>query len=226
MSKSFNPEFAELLSEVFFRCSIVPLDVTQEHIDEALRSANFALVKFNNKGVKEYQLVQQSIPLVAGTASYSLAAGTLDVWSAVLHRGTQDIPVWPIGRVDYQRIPSKTTQGRPFNYFVDKGQTGTAQRTITFWPSPENSTDTVTIWAWVRSDDQLSMAQTVPMAYEWLDAYAAEIAARMARKYKPDAVDSLKAEAAEAFLDARATDRDRSPTRFRMRGYSRPRGGR
>ncbi len=47
MARTFNPQFAELLSEAFARAEIRPIGVTQEHIEEAIRSANYLLTDFS-----------------------------------------------------------------------------------------------------------------------------------------------------------------------------------
>lgn len=225
MTKTFNPQFADLLSESFSRVGIRPAVVTQEHIDEALRSAQLLLVEFSNRGVKQYQLVNQQFTTVTGQAAYTLDIGTLDVWSAICTQNNVDIPIWPMGRLDYQRIPNKENQGRPFNFFIDKGQTGNGQRIMYLWPAGENNTDVISFWAWTRTADQVAMLQTAPMAYEWFDAYAAGIAARMAEKYAPSLWEAKVMNAEKAFVFARQADRETAPTRFRMRGYCRPRSG-
>lgn len=227
MSRTFNPKFADILSEAFARgTDFKPLDIAPEHIEEAIRSANLALVKFSNKGVKQYQLIQQTFTTTANDAEYLLAAGVLDVWAAVLTRDGFDTPMWPMGRVDYFDIPSKDNPGRPFNYFVNKGESGNTARSIFLWPAAQNNTDVVTYWAWMRNEDVLTLGQDSPMAYEWFDAYAAELAARLAGKYAKDKVAGLEATAETAFKDAMAGNRERAPTRLRMRGYCKPRGGR
>ena len=219
MSTTFNPEFAEILSEAFSNCGIRPQTVTSEHIDEAIRSANLGLLKFSNRGVKQYQLVFKQLSLVAGTASYSLPADTLDIWAATILCDGAETPIWPISRLDYMNIPKKTTTGRGYNYFVDKGKTGTTQRQVYIWPTPDRSTDVINYWAWTRNADQNDLNQTSPVAYEWIDAYATEIAARLALKYAPDRLATLVPMAEAAFIFAKEANRERAPVRFKMRGY-------
>lgn len=225
MSTSFDPTFAEVLSEAFSNCGIRPQLVTSEHIDEAIRSANFALVKFSNRGVKQYSLSYRQLSLVSGTATYSLPADVIDVWAATTLRSGAETPIWPISRTDYLTIPNKTTTGRSYNYFIDKGKVGTTQRTIALWPVPDRSTDVLNYWALTRHTDVTDLSATGPMAYEWVDAYALEIAVRMALKYAPDRLDTLSILAGQAFELAYDANRERAPVRFKMRGYVKPRGG-
>ena len=131
--------------------------------------------------------------------------------------------IWPISRVDYLNIPKKTTLGRSYNYYVDKGKIGTTQRVIYLWPAPDRSTDVINYWAWTRHTDVTDMNAVSPMAYEWLDAYATEIGVRLALKYAPDRLAALVPLAMDAFKMAREANRERAPVRFKMRGYVKPR---
>ena len=96
MSRQFNPTFPQLLAESFSRILIRPLQITQEHIVEALRSANLMLIEFQNHGVNQFQLIEQTIDLEEDEATYDLMEGAIDVWSAVHRRDGLDTPVWPM----------------------------------------------------------------------------------------------------------------------------------
>jgi hypothetical protein len=223
MSTTFDPTFAEVLSEAFSNCGIRPQLVTQEHIDEAIRSANYALVKFSNRGVKQYSLSYRTLTLNPASASYVLPEDVIDVWAATTLRDGAETPIWPISRTDYLTIPKKTNTGRPYNYFFDKGATGTNQRTIYLWPMPDRTTDVLNYWALTRHTDVTDLSSVGPMAYEWLDAYANEIAVRMALKYAPDRLAGLTTLAEQSFQLAYSANRERAPVRFKMRGYIKPR---
>lgn len=228
MARDFNPQFAELLSESFSRAEIRPINVTQEHIDEALRSANFLLTEFTNRGVHQFQLVEQEITTVAGTATYDLMAGALDVWHAVYRRDNSDTPIWPFSRSDYHSLPNKDADGRPNQYFSDRGKTGNTTRTVTLWPVPDRSGDTLKLWVWARPDSQ-TFGATAPIAVEFEDAFADGLALRLAKKFNRLKVDELTIDyrgrdgKSGSFELACTAARERAPARFRMRGYTRGR---
>jgi hypothetical protein len=159
--------------------------------------------------------------MVAEQATYNLPAGTVDLWSAVLRRSGSDTPVWPMGRMAYEFIPDKTQTGRPFNYFVDRAKTGTTTRTVTLWPVPDNDTDTLECWVWEFAQDAGKIGQTLSVAKEWVDAYAANLAKRLCVKFAPHKYAMLASEAEMAFSLAKGTDRERAPLRLRMSGYVR-----
>jgi hypothetical protein len=222
-TRLFNPDFAALLSEAFARCLIRPAVVNQEHIDEAMRSANLTFIKMAAISQQQFQMQEVTLSLVAGTPEYDLPVGALEAWSAVLRKDDQDTPVWPMSRVNYQRIPNKTNEGRPFNYLMERGKVGNDQRTVTLWPVPDTTGDELLVWCVMRPEDVTAMPETLGIAWEWFDAYAAELAQRIARKFAPELVADLKAESNEAVGLAKHSDRERAPLRLRMRGYTRGR---
>lgn len=225
MARTFNPEFAEILSESFSRALIRPMQVTQEHLDEALRSANFVLTQFTNLGVTQFQLVEQVIPLVDGTATYDLMEGALDAWHVMYIRdGMSETPVWPMARSDYHSLPDKESPGLANQYFTERGKTGNVTRTITLWPVPDRSTDSLSVWVWCRANTQTNdINLTAPIGVEFIDAYADAIALRMAKKFNPSVVSGLTVDAKESFGIAFSAARERTPVRLRMRGYTRGR---
>jgi hypothetical protein len=207
-----------MLSEAFSRVLIRPANVTAEHIEEAIRSANLMLIDFSTKGVHQYQLIETVISTVIGQASYDLPAGTIDVWHAILRRDNRDTPVWPMARSDYHSIPNKDNPGRPFNYFSERGKVGEVARTITLWPVPDKI-DSLRIWVWVFAESVGKMAETLSVSKEWFDAYASALTARLAEKYAPTLFEQKMALAAQAFMQANRTGRERTTLRLRMRGY-------
>lgn len=223
MARAFNPQFHELVSEAFARAEIRPNQVTQEHLDELIRSAGFVLTDFTNRGVTQFQLVKQTITLEAGTPTYDLMDGAVDAWHVMVIRDGQYSPVFPFSRSDYHSLPDKDNEGRPIQYFTERGVTGTTSRTITLWPVPDRA-DTLDVWVWCWAEDQTSLAQDAPISREFIDAYADALALRMAKKFNRMAVAGLEQDALISFGRAFSTNRERAPARMRMRGYVRGRG--
>lgn len=216
-TRDFTPTFADMLSEAFSRIQIRAANVVEEHITEAIRSANLMLIDFGNRGVQQYQLIESTLALTATDATYDLPAGTIDVWHAIYRRDDSDTPIWPISRSDYHSIPDKTNPGRPFNFFVAREPVGDDTRTITFWPVPDRA-DSVLLWVWVQPESVEKMNETLGISKEWFDAYAAALAARLGRKFAPALVNDLSSEAGVAFLAARSATRERRDLRIRGRG--------
>jgi hypothetical protein len=217
-TRIFNPLLADFMSEALSRLQIRGVQITEEHITESVASANYMLAEWMGKGVNQFQLRQVDVALTATEPTYTLAAGTIDVWSAVFRRENRDTPVWPISRSDYESIPDKTNGGdRPIHCFVDKS---TNTRTVTLWPVPTRG-DTLRLWTWVRADDQTGIDENGSITFEWQEAYASEMCARLAEKFRPSAYTEKRALADSKFVLAQRGQRERAPTRIRARGYRR-----
>ena len=76
---------------------------------------------------------------ITADPSLSDVQATVDVLEAVIQRASEDLSIVRMGRQEYLSIPKKTTQGRPTQFYVDRQITPT----MTVWPVPENSTDTL-----------------------------------------------------------------------------------
>lgn len=221
-TRQFTPDFADLLSEAFSRVRVRPETVVEEHIKQAILSANLMLVELAGAGIEEFALTETIITLVDGTSIYNLPAGTVDVWYGIVRKANNDTPIWPISRDDFTSIPNKTTKGRPLNFFVDRSGIGETTRTITFWPVPGTaSADTVRLWVWRRPEAILKIGNDIGVSWEWLDCYAAGLAKRLAVKYAPDLEEKRAQEFGRAIVLAKRLGRNRAPTRIRATGYLR-----
>lgn len=220
-TRNFTPKFADMMSEAFSNCLIRSANVTQDHIEEVIRSADLMLIKFGNRGVNQYQLTEFAITLASGTATYNLPAGTDDVWSAILRQDNSDTPVWPMARTDYHALPNKTAAGDPFNFTVSTEAVGDATRTITLWPVPTAS-DQLRLWLWCQPEAVTKMNQTLSVGKKWYDAYAMELSWRMAMKFAPAREERLEQLAEQAFILASQSSRERRDLRIRARGGMRP----
>lgn len=90
------------------------------------------------------QVERTTQALTASTATYSLAADTLDVELASgdvagtvygTTSGDAESQVTVISLGDYMKLSSKTTSGRPSRVLIEKGTT----TNLTFWPVPDSS---------------------------------------------------------------------------------------
>lgn len=213
---TYNPEIADLLRESFERILLKPSDIGYDKIESGVRSANFVLQEFSNRGFKAYEMALVSQTVTAGDKDFTLPANALRVFTAVLRRGGVDTPMVTISREDYEAIPNKESKGRPSELFVDAGAAGITARTVNLWPVPENSTDIVRMWTLRRPERVVGLAEEPGIAIEWIDAFCAALAARLAAKYAPALESTRKADAEQAFQYARDADRDRAPLRMRM----------
>jgi hypothetical protein len=159
-----------------------------------------------NRGLNQWTIEQSTVTLTKGTGNYALGASTIDVLDAIVRRDSTDYTLQRISRGDYINIPTKTTQSRPAQFFVDRQ----IDPTLKLWPVPENSTDVVIIDKLVRMDDADTFTNTMDIPFRFYPCLAAGLAYYLAIKRAPDRVQLLKAVYEEEFERAASEDRDRT----------------
>ena len=131
---------------------------------------------------------------------------TIDILSGVVRRSGSDLSVTRISRDDYLSIATKTTAGRPTQFYVNRQITPTVQ----VWPEPENSTDIFIYDRLVRIDDADTAVDTVQVPFRFYPCLAAGLAYYIALKKSPEMVQLLKGLYEEEFVRAAEEDRDKA----------------
>ena len=203
-STDFELDVSDYIEEAFERCG---LEVrTGYDLKTAKRSLNLMLGDWANRGLNQWTIEQTTVVLTQGTGNYALGSSTIDVLNAVVRRSNTDYALERISRSDFINIPTKTQQGRPSQFFVDRQ----IDPTLKLWPVPENSIDTVIIDKLVRMDDADTFTNTMDIPFRFYPCLAAGLAYYLAIKRAPDRVQLLKAVYEEEFERAASEDRDRA----------------
>ena len=207
-SKNFEPDVGEFIEEAFERCGIELR--TGYDLKTARRSLNLMLAEWANRGLNQWTIVQRTQTVTQGTSSYNLGSDVIDVLSAVVRQGTgtsqTDISITRISRDDYLNVPSKNTQARPTQFFIDRQVTPV----IKLWPTPNNSTDIIVYDCLTRIDDADTATNTVDVPFRFYPCLAAGLAYYLSVKRAPERTQLLKAMYDEEFDRALAEDRDRA----------------
>jgi|TARA_R110000744_G_scaffold101658_1_gene195936 hypothetical protein len=103
-------------------------------------------------------------------------------------------------------IPTKSSTGRPTQFYVDRKITPL----VKVWPTPENSTDVLIYDRLVRIDDADASGNTLEVPFRFYPCLAAGLAYYISMKRAPDRMQQLKAVYEEEFLRAAEEDRDRA----------------
>jgi hypothetical protein len=205
---AFNPSNADIVIEAFSRCGLRGNKVDIQMLIEASSSFNYIFSSWSNKGILLYTVDLKSVALTAGVAELTLDADTTQILTAYIEIGSPPtgLEITPIDRNTYASIPNKTTAGRPTQYWVNR----LATPILTLWPVPDvSATYTLKYYRFRRLQDvNLTMAETADLIYRYLDAAAAELAARLAIKFAPDRYQQLRAEADLAFSRAFLEDQE------------------
>ena len=203
-SKDFELDVAEYVEEAFERCG---LEVrTGYDLKTAKRSLNLLLADWANRGLNQWTIKQRQVTLAVGDGEYGLDTDVIDVLSVVLRRDGTDYALERLSRSDYLNVPTKTTQGRPNQFFLDRQLTPN----LKLWPVPENTTDVVIYDALTRMDDADVYTNTMDLPFRFYPCLAAGLAYYIALKRAPNRVQMLKAVYEEEFERAATEDRDRA----------------
>ena len=203
-STNFELDVAEYIEEAFERCGLELR--TGYDLQTAKRSMNIMLAEWANRGLNQWTIEQRTQALTADDSDYSLGTDVIDILSAVVHRGTTDFSMSRISRDAYLSTPSKTTTGRPTQFFLDRQITPN----LKIWPTPENSTDTIVYDALTRIQDADSAINTMEIPFRFYPCLTAGLAYYISMKKAPDRIQFLKTVYEEEFERAMGEDRDRS----------------
>ena len=203
-STDFELAVDDYIEEAFERCG---LEIrTGYDLKTAKRSLNLMLAEWANRGLNQWTIVQRTQALTADDSEYDLGTDVIDVLSVVVRRSGTDFNMSRISRDAYLSIPTKTTTGRPTQFFLDRQITPN----LKIWPAPENSTDVIHYDALTRIQDADTMQNTLEIPFRFYPCLAAGLAYYISMKRAPDRVQLLKNVYEEEFDRAMAEDRDRS----------------
>jgi len=205
-SKNFELDVADYIEEAFERCGKEMR--TGYDLKTAKRSMNLLFADWANRGLNQWTITQTTVNMVQGTSSYTLDADTIDILSLVLRRSSTDYGLERLSRDDYLNIPTKSTQGRPSQFFLDRQ----ISPVLKVWPTPDNSTDQVIFDRLVRLDDADTPINTVELPFRFYPALAAGLAYYISIKKAPDRIVLLKQLYEEEMERAITEDRDRAST--------------
>jgi len=224
-SKDFELDVADYVEEAFERCGLELR--TGYDLKTATRSLNLMLAEWANRGLNQWTVSQNTIPMVADTTVYEVDSttptATIDVLDVFIRETiggiATDVPLSRMSRAEYSNVATKSTTGKPNQFFVNK----LLSPTITVWPAPDkSSTYTVYVNALSRMDDADAGANTMQVPFRFYPCLAAGLAYYIALKKAPDRVEMLKALYEEEFLRALSQDEERASFRVSpdLRSYN------
>ena len=202
---TFNPSLGELTLYSYNLCGLRNTSLLQEHMESARMATNLMLARWANQGVNLWCVDLVSVPLVQGTATYSVDADTVMILDAYMeidngNGAPIDRIILPISRTEYASYANKEQQGFTTTFWFDR----LISPTVTLWPVPDGSSAQYLKYYRVRriQDSALTNGQTVEIPYLWLEAFALGLAQRLAMVWAPDKIQLLKPLADEAYTIA------------------------
>lgn len=209
---NFSPSGGEIILNAFDRIQVRAPEIEQTQMQRAVMEMNLALVKFNNLQPNLWTVDLQSFPLLQGSATYSIPAETTMILDAFIRYSTNpvlDRYLFPISRTEYSTISTKSQQGFPSQYWLDR----LVSPTVNFYLTPDGAYPYTFFYYRVRQiqDATITGGFNVEVIYRFLDALTADLAHRLARIYKPELEQARKADRDEAWSIAATQDTEYVP---------------
>jgi|TARA_A100001015_G_scaffold318084_1_gene436869 hypothetical protein len=206
-SRDFDLDVAEIIEEAYERCGIEIR--TGYDARSARRSLNLMFADWANRGVNLWTVQQGTLTLISGTATYNssngLASPMADILEVALRRSGTDFEIDRLSRGEYLNIPTKTTQGRPSQFYFNRQ----VSPEVTLWPTPENSTDQLVYYYITRIQDADALVNTTDAPFRFLPCMVAGLAYYLSLKKRPELTQLLKVVYEEEFQRAADEDEDR-----------------
>lgn len=195
---AFNPGLGEVTLYAYQLIGIRPTALLQEHLETARMAANMLLSRWSNQGVNLWTVDLVTVPLVAGTSTYSVDPKTVMILDAYIAYGDPEIDriILPISRTEYASYPNKEQEGFPTTFWFDR----LLSPTVTIWPVPDGTQTSLKYYRTVQIQDaNLTGTQTMDVPYLWMEAFALGLATRLALIWAPEKAGGLKVAADEAY---------------------------
>lgn len=223
----FNMDFTEIAEEAWERAG---REMRSGYdLKTARRSMNLLTIEWQNRGLNMWTIEEGTINLEQGVATYNLPADTIDLLEHVVRTGAgnattqSDLNITRISVSTYASIPSKLSQGRPIQVYIDRGQ---ANPTVTVWPVPDQGTSgspyyILKYWRMRRIEDAGTGTNTADVNFRFLPCLVAGLAYYIAQK-EPELmarVQMLQAEYERQFDLAAQEDREKASLSLVPRVY-------
>jgi len=207
-STDFELDVSDYIEEAFERCGMSVR--TGYDLTTAKRSLNLLFADWSNRGLNRWTIEQSTVSLVAGTNSYNLDADTIDVLSAVIRTNAgastqSDVTIDRVSRDEFLNIPSKLSQAKPTQWYIDRSITPV----LNIWPTPDQSY-TFVYDRLTRIQDADDYTNTVEVPFRFYPCLAAGLAYYISMKKAPERMQLLKAVYEEEFQRAAYEDVDRA----------------
>jgi hypothetical protein len=212
-SYNFQPSAGDVIITAFQRIGIRPTEILQSHLQQAVMEMNLLQSKLSNLQPNLWTVDLQALPLVQGTATYSLPAETIMITNAYVRTGSGtssiDRLIFPISQTEYAALTNKFVQAPPTQFWFDR----LISPTITFYQVPDGNGPYTVYYYRVRQiqDALLPNGYQLEIPYRWLDAMAAGLAYRLSCTFAPQLEQIRKMDAEEAWRIAATQDTENVP---------------
>ena len=217
---AFDMEFTEVAEEAWERAG---REMRSGYdLRTARRSMNLMTIEWQNRGINMWTIDEGTVSLVKGTSEYTLPADTIDLLEHVIRTNSgvvstqSDLTINRVSVSTYAAIPSKLTQGRPIQVWVERLA---AAPTINLWPVPDSNDYIFKYYRMRRVQDAGGGVETPDMNFRFYPCLVAGLAYHIAMKVPEfvNRIPMLKAVYDEQFEMAAGEDREKASITFAPR---------
>ena len=196
----FAPGVGELTLYAFQMAGVRSPALTQAHMETARTAANMLNSRWSAQGVNLWAVDLQTIPLVAGNATYPVPSNTIAILDVYATQGSgvsqRNRILLPVSRTEYASYSNPNEPGQPTVFWFDR----LLAPTITFYMTPDGNYPSVSYYRVRQIQDARLQGGAIPeLPFYFLEAYAIGLAQRLALIWNPQAAAGLKTLADEAY---------------------------
>jgi len=186
----------------------------------ARRSLDIMFADWSNRGVQMWEVNKQTQTLTKGTNEYTLNSYDIDILDAYIERtvnGTvTDYQLTRVDRNEYISIPTKSTESRPTQFWLERLTTPV----VHLYPTPENSTDKLIYYSWQRIQDAGASSNDTDIPSRFIPCLVSGLAYYLCIKKNIQKLPVIQALYEKDLLNALQYDADRSSVHLvPNRGY-------
>lgn len=164
---------------------------TAADLTNCAQALNMIIKRCQTKGLPLWTYGTITVPLVVGTASYTIGPSgvvvtdrPLRVAHAILRNSDNiDTELLQISRHEYQQIANKTVEAQPNQFYFDPQMTNAV---LYLYPTPDDASDTVRLTVHKQMDDVTTGAQIPSFPNEWFGYLKFALAAEVGPEYEAD----------------------------------------
>ena len=217
-TRAFNLNVATAIEEAY---ELAGLEArTSYDAVTARRSLDIMFADWSNRGVQMWEVSKQTQTLTKGTNEYTLNAHDIDILDAYIERtvnGTvTDYQLTRIDRNEYISIPTKSTESRPTQFWLERLTTPV----VHLYPTPENSTDKLIYYSWQRIQDAGASVNDTDIPSRFIPCLVSGLAYYLCIKKNTQKLPIIQALYEKDLMNALQYDADRSSVHLvPNRGY-------
>lgn len=217
--------FDDVINEAFERCGMDPSKISGWQMDSARNSVSYVFTTWNNLPVNLWKVTPVASltqALTAGQTSFTLPTNYLFITEMSTRQTSgginNDLSMSSISRSEYMNLPNKALQSsRPTQFYLER----TIIPTCYVYPTAQDTSITLIYNVMASIQDPGNYSNTPDMVQRFMDALAAELAARLAVKFAPARYPDLRAMADQAYSIAATEDTENVSMRIVPSGIGR-----